>query len=681
MRYADLEIALHRRDSGRYALELRFTPPEAEVDVRLIESGTAAVEVDLEQLRKLSLNPEPYAQCLTECLFRNSAFKTAFSNARTATQTQESTLRLRLFIDASARELHGLRWELLQDPQDGSYLSAGEQILFSRYLSSMDMRPVRLRPKSQLTALVVVANPADLSQFGLAPVDVEGELARVRCSLSSVSITALASGGTATLNNLSDQLRQDGHDILYLICHGSTIEGETWLWMEDETGRVARVRGADLVMRLDKLQQRPRLVVLASCESAGNSGDDNLGGGGALTALGPRLAEAGIPAVLAMQGTVSMETVAKFMLKFFHELLHDGQIDRAMAVAREAVLGRPDFWMPVLFMRLKSGCIWYVPGFQKEFVKWPSLLGYINDGKCTPILGPGLTESLLGTSREIAQRWAEEYHFPMAPLDREDLPQVSQFLAVTQNPEFPRRELEQHLIKDIRTRYGVSSAGNLDELVKIVGAQRRKIDPGEPHRVLAGLPFRIYMSTNPDSLLENALMEIGKAPESEICRWNSDIEHPESIYKTEPDYRPSSDRPLVYHLFGRLSEPASVVLTEDDYFDYLIGVTSNKDLIPGSVRRALADTALLFLGFQMDDWNFRVLFRSIMRQEGGGRRNRYSHVAVQIDPEQGRILEPDGARRYLEQYFQGADISIYWGRAEDFVKELMSRSVAATNAA
>ena len=39
-------------------------------------------------------------------------------------------------------------------------------------------------------------------------------------------------------------------------------------------------------------------------------------------------------------------------------------------------------------------------------------------------------------------------------------------------------------------------------------------------------------------------------------------------------------------------------------------------------------------------------------------------MAVQIDPEQGRILEPEGARRYLESYFQYADISIYWGNLD-----------------
>ena len=113
------------------------------------------------------------------------------------------------------------------------------------------------------------------------------------------------------------------------------------------------------------------------------------------------------------------------------------------------------------------------------------------------------------------------------------------------------------------------------------------------------------------------------------------------------------------------------MLTEDDYFDFLIGVTSNKDHIPSAVRRALADTALLYLGFLMDDWTFRVLFRSILSQQGGGRRDRYAHIAAQIEPEEGRILEPQRARRYLENYFaKGADISLFWGSADDFLLEL-----------
>ena len=36
-------------------------------------------------------------------------------------------------------------------------------------------------------------------------------------------------------------------------------------------------------------------------------------------------------------------------------------------------------------------------------------------------------------------------------------------------------------------------------------------------------------------------------------------------------------------------------------------------------------------------------------------------------------MEPDGARRYLEEYFGGADISIFWGSVGDFGRELAQR--------
>jgi hypothetical protein len=266
----------------------------------------------------------------------------------------------------------------------------------------------------------------------------------------------------------------------------------------------------------------------------------------------------------------------------------------------------------------------------------------------------------------------------MAPHDCEDLPQVAQYLAINQDHMFPRDELADHLRQELTQRYGgelpeTLLGASLDELITAVGTLRREHDPAEPHRVLAELPLPVFVTTDPSNLLEVALTAVGKQPRVELCRWKEEIAWLPSIYDQEPNFRPTPQCPLVYHLFGRIQESDSVVLTEDDYFDYLIGVTRDKDLIPGVVRRALADTALLFLGFRMDDWNFRVLFRSIMSQEGRSRRSRYAHVAVQIDPEEGRILEPERARRYLESYFRGEDISIYWGNAEDFVQELDRR--------
>ena len=691
--YAELELGLHRRDADSYRVDLRFQQPGSEADVRLVDRTPTPVRFDWETLNALD-DDTAYGALLGQSLFVDEEVRRTFAQALAAAQSQGQLVRLRLFVGPSAPELHGLRWETLRlpgqngaDGDAGPALAVGETVLFSRYLSSQDWRPVKLRAEAELRALVVVAGP-DLSDYpDLAAVDVAAEVDRAEAGLGEIESSILASGTSdeerVTLNNVISRLREAEHDILYLVCHGTVVDGTPWLWLEDEAGDVQRVSGIELVMRLRELERRPRLVVLASCQSAQMTMADD----GALAALGPRLAEAGIPAVLAMQGNITMQTVTELMPLFFRELRRDGQIDRALSVARGAVRGRPDWWMPALFLRIRSGRIGYRAGFADEgsgFRKWQAILANIEDRTATPIVGPGLSEWILGSQREIAQRWASEYNFPMAPHDREDLPQVAQFLAVNQQPAFPRRELRRYLKRALLERYGERldagvAEGELDEIIAAVGVlNEAETTERTPHQLLARLNLPIYITTEPTSLLADALAAAGKTPRVELFPWNEELEEMDALRAGQingyaDDEPPSPQRPLVYHLFGRIDVPGSVVLTQDDYFRYLAGVTRNKNLIPLRVRRALTDTGLLFLGFHLDAWDFRVLFHSIISREGRYRRSDYAHVAVQVDPEEGRILKPERARQYLESYFDADDISIFWGSGVDFLQELDRR--------
>ncbi len=684
--YADLEIGLHRRDTDQYTVDLRLNLPNNDADIRLTRGVPPTARFDRQYLLSQEIDHNTYGHTLSTSLFADPNVKTAFQKAMNAAQLLDVPLRVRLLVGESAPELHTLRWETLQNPDTSQLLCTDEHILFSRYMSSDDWRPVNLRSKSELRALIVIANPADLQTYEpggqpFPPVDVANEAARARNALRGTPILELASAGNATLSNLMKHLR-DGYDILYLVSHGALINGEPLLWLENEQGCADIVTGSDLITHLCEVQHRPRLIVLASCQSMGNGSVSQSCDNGVLAALGPRLAQAGIPAVLAMQGNVTIQTVTTFMPIFFEELQRHGQIDRAVAVARGAVRDQLDWWMPVLFMRLKSGRIWwYVPGFaneQQNFEKWPALLSSIQHGCCTPILGFGLVDSIIGSSREIAHRLAEVHHFPLAPHNREDLPQVTQYLTVNQSPFFVRTELEKALREGLLRRYSndlppeiraATPPISLNELINAVGTLRRTNNPAEPHHVLANLPFPLYITTNADNLLTKALEEAGKTPHVSTCPWNEQLNRSSEIFEGTP----TPQQPLVYHLFGNLQEPRSLVLTEDDYFNYLIGVTKNESRIPKIVRHRLVDTALLFIGFRMDDWNFRVLFRSLMSAEGHYLRNHYAHVAVQIDPEDPSILQPERVRHYLEAYFKHASISIYWGSAEDFIRELQAR--------
>lgn len=677
---ADIELTIHRQDQ-QYAVDFRYSDsdPMSQTEVRLGAGQTAYASFNLSQLDEYLQAGEikEYGQALTQALFASEPLRVVFAQARAATEQAGATLRLRLNILPSALELHNLRWETLADPQSRIAFATDQNIYFSRYLSGSDWRSIKLRAKGELKALAVIAAPKGLEQYKLAKVDKAVETTTITSSLGEIDVTLLAQ---ATLTALNAALNADDYDILYLVAHGTfNNNGESLLWLEDENGEVARVSGNELVTRIRELEKRPRLAVLASCQSAGK------GEGEVLASLGPRLAEAGIPAVLAMQANILMETVAKFMPLFFAELQKDGQIDRALNLARGLVREQPDWWVPCLFMRLKSGRLWYTPGFggpRGEFEKWPSLLRGIQSGRCTPILGPGLLDALMGSQRDLTQQWADELEYPLASHERESLPQVAQYRAVDQSRFTAEDEWLAHIRAAIRKHASLPTDltredASVQQMLATAREQLLARDEFEPHKILAQLPVKVYITANVDELLETALRAAGKEPATMVCPWREFSEETDpGMYARDDDFDPSPERPLVNHLFGLLSQPESLVLTEDDTFEFLIGITRHIKNIPSQVGRALTDSALLFLGFQTEEWSFRVLLQALLAKEGNNLLRRHAHIAAQIEPEESRLLNPGRARRYLETYFsRGSDIeiNIYWGTAREFMKELAPR--------
>ena len=173
--FAELEISLHRREAGSYLVDFRFNQPESEADIRLGQEKPVQVTIDVQELHNLAHDLDGYSQKLTELFFSDPGMLNAFTQALASAQSLGLPLRLRLLIGPSAPELHSIRWEMIRNPQDNTPICTSENIIFSRYLSSLDWRPVRLRPKGDLTALVVVANPSDLGEYSLAEVDVDAE--------------------------------------------------------------------------------------------------------------------------------------------------------------------------------------------------------------------------------------------------------------------------------------------------------------------------------------------------------------------------------------------------------------------------------------------------------------------------------------------------------------------------
>lgn len=352
MPYGEIEVGLHRSHPEAYDVELRVTDPGTAGEVA---PARGQARISHEDLSELQYRAADYGQRLSDQLFNDREIREFYLKNQSAFDSRGLMLRLRILIGPSAPELHGLRWELLCDPATRLPLATSERIVFSRFMLSRDWRVVNLRPKVAWKALVAVAAPVDLARYGMPPVDLAGEVDRARHGLAGIDVSVLGQDQPVTLDALLDGMRQ-GMNLIYLVCHGAMPKGrEPCLFLQDRQGATARALASALAQRIGELPEAPLLVVLASCESAGCSQPDVAA---AHSALAPLLAEAGVPAVLAMQGKISMETVKEAMPVFFRELLKDGQIDRAMAVARGVVRERHDSWVPALFLRLKSGCLW-----------------------------------------------------------------------------------------------------------------------------------------------------------------------------------------------------------------------------------------------------------------------------------------------------------------------------------
>jgi hypothetical protein len=297
-------------------------------------------------------NPIKDGQRLFEALFADQSLRTAWDQAL----GQSPRRRIRLRIATGAPELHAIPWELAH--KDGVPLSAIADTPFSRYLAVSKPwgSPVAGRP---LRALALISDPHDIeSRYGLPRADVELERQTLESAFASVNVNHLQADWLdppVTLEKLEGALCDGGYHVLHYLGHGAYSEKrrQAALYMQDDDGLTRLVFDDDLAQLLARRGVQPHLAFLAACQSARTTAGTFLG-------LAPKLVSIGVPAVVAMQGLITVESALKFSATFYQRLMAHGLVDLAANEARSTLLtaARPDAAVPVLFMRLESGQLW-----------------------------------------------------------------------------------------------------------------------------------------------------------------------------------------------------------------------------------------------------------------------------------------------------------------------------------
>ncbi len=288
---------------------------------------------------------------------------------------------------------------------------------------------------------------------------------------------------------------------------------------------------------------------------------------------------------------------------------------------------------------------------------------------------------------EVVAKWAEAIDYPFAVEKNAALAQVAQFLSATSRDDLSAKEdfleyIKRDLLDSFRETAPADQAAFLDtleqelwdlsfsEVAARLGFPRYENELENPLRILAALPLPIYITSSSHDFLEAALRDAGKEPRTEICYWHDGLEKIHSVFKQDDAYDPTPESPLVYHLHGLDGHPSSLVLTEDDYLDFLVKISEDLDLLPLRIRAALVDSSLLLLGYQLGDWEFKVMFRGLIKTKRDSRR--LFNISIQYDLEEnGEAAENSReVQDYLERYFNKADFDIYWGDPRTFIQEL-----------
>lgn len=308
-----------------------------------------------------------------------------------------------------------------------------------------------------------------------------------------------------------------------------------------------------------------------------------------------------------------------------------------------------------------------------------SFLERLKSGRVVPIIsGAAIADLTIGGHAQLTNRLSAylDYRLP----DKDRLVEIARFWKV--QSKLHDEDLKAEFLNFVKNFLlwtaqdeGLDEdtlAGAIEQLDKtavtefagLLGYPRFTDSPDDLLLQLANLPIKVYLTTTPYRIIEQALERAGKEPLIEICRWKESLDGiPPSI---TPHYQPSPQQPLVYHLHGLDRYPDSLVLTEDDHLRFLVNISqgagnASADRVHGIVRQALFDD-LIMLGFHLSDWGFRSLYAGLIN-------------AISRPDDRGvcvlQVTDNEVEKQYFEEYLEHeAQFEVFWGKVSEYGPEL-----------
>ena len=148
-------------------------------------------------------------------------------------------------------------------------------------------------------------------------------------------------------------------------------------------------------------------------------------------------------------------------------------------------------------------------------------------------------------------------------------------------------------------------------------------EPSPLLTTLAQLPFRLIVTTNYDRLMERAFKQEtniepivvvqptrGFKPKKQR-EWEQKLAQ---LVPATPSARGNDEPLILYKIHGTFGDDeAGLVISEEDYIGFpTVAGTDSRRGMPPLIRQMVVDGNLLFLGYSLEDWNFRAIYKGLI---------------------------------------------------------------------
>jgi hypothetical protein len=273
---------------------------------------------------------------------------------------------------------------------------------------------------------------------------------------------------------------------------------------------------------------------------------------------------------------------------------------------------------------------------------WEDLLSFIEEHRVIPIVGPDLLQVATESGPRLLLDWVAEKLAARLNVNTAELP-------------------EQYTLNDVVCWFLAARGRREEAYVRLRSIiKEANFLPSQALRRLAAITdFDLFVSTTFDPLLETAinLERFGGAPTTEVLSYS-----PNRIADLTTE-RDQLQRPVVYHLFGKLSASPTYVISDEDLLEFICALQS-EHLAPEKLFHELEHNHLLFIGSNFTNWLARLFLRMAKRQRLSDPRDVGEVLADNHTSEDSRLMA------FLQQV--SVRTRVYVG-AERFVEELHER--------